>query len=373
VVKEKILDKNVLHEVVLVLKQKNLDYLKSLVDEISDPDHRNYQNFLSMEKVHSLTTNLVLYSKVKEIMENRGFVVRKDGNYQYMTVSASVAIVEQMFQAEFFSGKIHDLKFVSSNGYIIPLELRDHIDSVFGIIDYPTFDEMDLSDSYRRFLSESGDENYLDSLEILKSVYDIRNLSSSPYATQAIFATSSTSVNGSASLADIRQFQNLYGIPEGSIGANNGQLLTAACSSCDTSNMLLEYATAVAQKSPTSLYFYSSSTSNYWVSWIKTVSAMRSPPLVITIGYLQYEKYITKAVAQAFQNEAVKLSAAGVTLVASSGIDGVAGPNARSDSTRCGYYPLFPATCPYVTVVGSTMVREYYCYVNIVINLFLIY
>jgi hypothetical protein len=52
----------------------------------------------------------------------------------------------------------------------------------------------------------------------------------------------------------------------------------------------------------------------------------------------------------------MKLSLMGVTLVAASGDDGVAGAPARTDPFRCGYYPMFPASSPYVTAVGATMV-----------------
>ena len=43
----------------------------------------------------------------------------------------------------------------------------------------------------------------------------------------------------------------------------------------------------------------------------------------------------------------------GVTVLASSGDDGVSG--AFRGPSGCGYYPYFPATNPYVTAVGGTM------------------
>ncbi len=45
-----------------------------------------------------------------------------------------------------------------------------------------------------------------------------------------------------------------------------------------------------------------------------------------------------------------------VTIVVSSGDDGVAGYNARTSASLCGYYPQFPASTPYVVAVGGTMV-----------------
>ncbi len=46
----------------------------------------------------------------------------------------------------------------------------------------------------------------------------------------------------------------------------------------------------------------------------------------------------------------------GVTLVAASGDDGVSGYLTRSGRVSCGYYPMFPASSPYVTAVSGTSV-----------------
>ena len=86
-----------------------------------------------------------------------------------------------------------------------------------------------------------------------------------------------------------------------------------------------------------------------------------------------------------FNTEAIKLAAMGVTVLVSSGDDGVANTGCPCDSqsapsvsncacsadsssnvlftswsgsgswTGTGYFPSFPATCPYVTAVGATM------------------
>lgn len=47
-----------------------------------------------------------------------------------------------------------------------------------------------------------------------------------------------------------------------------------------------------------------------------------------------------------------------MTILVSSGDDGVANFQARSDASKCGYNPSFPATSPYVTAVGATQGPE---------------
>ncbi len=49
-----------------------------------------------------------------------------------------------------------------------------------------------------------------------------------------------------------------------------------------------------------------------------------------------------------------------VTLIASSGDDGVAGNRANQSPDKCGYFPQFPASSPYVTAVGGTQGPESY-------------
>jgi tripeptidyl-peptidase-1 len=92
---------------------------------------------------------------------------------------------------------------------------------------------------------------------------------------------------------------------------------------------------------------------------------------------------VTSSTKNSFNTEAKKLAAIGVTVMVSSGDDGVAnfgctcpGGSASYHNCACnadssssilftswsgtswsgqGYFPSFPATCPYVTAVGGTM------------------
>lgn len=83
---------------------------------------------------------------------------------------------------------------------------------------------------------------------------------------------------------------------------------------------------------------------------------------------LQFYSYSSM---KAFHNEAIKLAAMGVSIVVSSGDDGVSGGGCYCDYLSSsnvyqpwqgknnwagvGYFPDFPATDPYVTAVGATM------------------
>lgn len=48
----------------------------------------------------------------------------------------------------------------------------------------------------------------------------------------------------------------------------------------------------------------------------------------------------------------------GVTVIVSSGDDGVSGSNTRGNPGACGFFPQFPASSPHVTTVGATQGPE---------------
>ena len=64
-----------------------------------------------------------------------------------------------------------------------------------------------------------------------------------------------------------------------------------------------------------------------------------SVPWILSISYGGPEDTISLSQLQTFNTEALKLGVLGVTLVAASGDDGVAGFEARGDAANCGYVP----------------------------------
>jgi len=84
-----------------------------------------------------------------------------------------------------------------------------------------------------------------------------------------------------------------------------------------------------------------------------TLADTSNPANVYSISYGATEIYVQQSDKDSFQTEAIKLGVMGTTIVASSGDSGV-----LSIDDECGYYALFPASCPYVTAVGGTVGPE---------------
>ena len=95
------------------------------------------------------------------------------------------------------------------------------------------------------------------------------------------------------------------------------------------------------------------------VQWMVQVSQMSKPPQVFSISYGADEDRLPTSYGAAFNTIAIKLGLRGITITVSSGDDGALSSSARKNPLGCAYHPSFPATSPYVTAVGGTMVSDF--------------
>jgi len=139
-----------------------------------------------------------------------------------------------------------------------------------------------------------------------------------------------------------------------------------ACSTsinnCIEANLDIQYMKAVSQATPTTYYYWDGTSSDLWVSFlvdfVSRTNFTTNTPQVISISYSSPESQISSAYFHSFTVQAMKLAAAGVTIVASSGDDGANCPAGFCgvSTPSCGYSPQFPASNPFVTAVGATQV-----------------
>ena len=80
--------------------------------------------------------------------------------------------------------------------------------------------------------------------------------------------------------------------------------------------MDVQYLMAVSQKSPTTHWY---TDSNSFADWLFRVANFIKPPLVLSISYGAPESSVSKSEFDAFNIQAVKLNAMGVSIVAASG------------------------------------------------------
>jgi tripeptidyl-peptidase-1 len=177
-------------------------------------------------------------------------------------------------------------------------------------------------------------------------------------STQAIFASNQQAY----SPWDIEYFKRSFGQTTQAVPIDiGGYLDNNVCKSdpnaCAESSLDLEYIMSTSEVSPTTFWY----TENDFGTWLSDVANTASPPLVMSISYGSEEQYNSVSILDAFSTQAIKLSSMGVTIVVASGDDGANSRNVRYNGIgSCGYVAIFPASNPYVTSVGSTVVSSNY-------------
>ncbi|KAH9044203.1 subtilisin-like protein [Lactarius hengduanensis] len=126
-------------------------------------------------------------------------------------------------------------------------------------------------------------------------------------------------------------------------------------------NMDIQYAEAMAY--PTPHIFYStgqgpSGMDDWYVSWLEYILDQENIPQTISISYGTEERFMSMEYATNVCDQFAKLGVRGVSVLVSSGNDGIGKGTCLRDDGTVRFMPRFPATCPFVTVVGGTTGHE---------------
>ena len=203
-------------------------------------------------------------------------------------------------------------------------------------------------------------------ISFLDTYYDIASNIGSSEISQSVFETSGQSF----SPTDLTSFQNRYDTTVQTaevIGGHDVSSCTMANDQCTEGNLDIQYIMGMAQVT-TSTYYYVGGNDPF-VSYVSAIQDSSDPILVNSISWGSVEQDNPISSLSTFYTETMALAAQGVTVMVSSGDQGVSnsqcacnensGSNtvswASSTWTGKGYFPSFPASCPYVTAVGATM------------------
>ncbi|KAH9056900.1 subtilisin-like protein [Lactarius vividus] len=122
-------------------------------------------------------------------------------------------------------------------------------------------------------------------------------------------------------------------------------------------NMDIQYAEAMAY--PTPHIFYStgqgaSGTDDWYLTWLEYIFDQEDIPQTISLSYGAEETYLSREYTSFVCNCFAMIGARGVSVLVSSGDDGVGRGSCVNEGGTVRFIPRFPATCPYVTSVGGT-------------------
>ena len=244
--------------------------------------------------------------------------------------------------------------------YSLPSDIAEHVLSVFNVADFPVTSKSHVKKGRQPTPAELANtmaspagtiiKNYV-TPALLSQVYHIGSNTGSSLVSQGVYETS----NQWFSPSDLTTFQSAMGLPSQPIAVDiGGHSANNACSAqgegnCLEGNLDTQYIMGVSQGTPTTYYYIDEN--NFILDWLVSVAKLSSPPLVLSVSWGSAESYYTAAYMTSVNNEAIILSAMGVSLFASSGDDG-----ANAGGTTCGYMPSFPASSAYFTAVGATNV-----------------
>jgi tripeptidyl-peptidase I len=354
------------HEVVFMIRQRNMDELTRKLEDVSDPSSPNYGQHMSMNEVVAMTANPEgLVAVTSYLVRNGATIVSETLHGEYVTAAAPIAVWEKVLNTEFFTfhqtqvdGRIEAL--VRAESYSIPRELGAHVMHVMNTIDTPlmthsssrTTPSVVNQKEKSRFLT-TGDWQAVSPRKI-KEFYNVSNYHGSEQSTQVVYETNDQNF----SPKDLKLFQSTFNLKQQSAIAINGNNNDTTCildaSLCGESNLDLQYIMAISQGSPSTHWY----TNMEFSSWLISVANTAVPPLVLSISWGAFENEVPDSHHDAFSFQSMKLGVMGTTIVVASGDDGANGAVARTGVDKCGYRPTFPAASPYVVSVGSTSVSE---------------
>jgi tripeptidyl-peptidase-1 len=380
------------HEVVFALKQNNLDIIERKVLERATPGNPDYQNWMSFNDISALIKNEVATSFVHSWLGAFPdiHVSWKSRRGEYVRASASIATWEILFDTSFFEwhDSFHSRVVSRCEQYSLPGEAEAHIVAVFHTSQAP---------SALLKLGATGGKEFLASVALsepvtvpyLNEYYDIASNIGNSTQNMSVFETDEVYF----SQADLHTFQTTFSLTEQSaIDIGGGAVAESVCSinannSCGEGNLDIQYIMGMSQVNG-GIYWYNNYNSSDFgdslVAWITAVADDPNPPVVSSMSYGTPEQLLAASILSSFSTEAMKTTGIGVSIMVASGDNGAIGnyctecfkhldsspyncpcyANSGSDIlswtvsnswTGTGYFPSFPATCPYVTAVGATM------------------
>ena len=245
-------DINRLHDVTFCVQQRNIKELEKILAEVSDPFSPSYGKYLSSADVAGISANSVGSEALRDFLRGNSIDIVHETLYgEYITARGTIAQWELMFSNKFheFNHATTGMSFVRSTEYTIPGDISHHVSAVFNVTDLPS---IRVARDHAEVSLVLGAGSITPATLI--SYYNIDTSLSSIAASQTVYSTSGQLFSS----GDIALFQSTYGIPNHPVDSDpQHRNDDATCSSrndrCYDSNLYLEYAMAIAQKSNTSI------------------------------------------------------------------------------------------------------------------------
>ncbi|KAJ6488213.1 subtilisin-like protein [Mycena vitilis] len=381
------------------LSQHGFSELESLLRDISDPVHPNYGKHLSKDQVHALSKPSS--TTIKLVGDWLGAYnatsVKWSASQDSVTAVIPVSSAEIMLSTRFgiFEHVKSGKHVVRALSYSLPEDLISHIDFVHpttaffdplrhGLGHFASGEDIaTLSSHLQKRPVALNQSEFVSCVNItdppcIRRLYNIGSYT----ADAAVVGNNHIGVAGYLNIWAKPDSFKLYlddYIPE-SIGSSytlnivniTGPFATNTVS--DEGNLDTQLAVQVAYPIPVT-YYTTNAVPPYipdqnqdgeqpgvnepYLDFVEYLLGLDNPPTVITTSYGDDEQTVPKDYANAVCQGFAKLGARGVSVIFSSGDQGLGTGNLPSCIANTGnnattFLPNFPASCPYVTTVGET-------------------
>lgn len=396
-----------MHELLFVLRPRNLDKLEALVMDITDPSSPNYRQWVSRTQLGDLTRNEDALSALRAALAEHPDVqlLREAPGGESLRASARTRTWERLLNTEFhmWQHPAGEAVAVHATDFMLPQSLQAHIDDVLEATDFEfgpasrspgTISAVDSHetrdtlasfgyDSFEQLERHRGED--IISPTKLRKIYNMPPISErgtdlaeqESQASQVVFGT----IGQHWSPSDRTTFEEAFKIPQDKYvkqlhGEKEGFAMSgdATCranpNGCLEANLDVQYIMAMAPWADTG-YWYTPNASaggmyQFLVDFSERFADAETVPDVISISYGVAELLVPEAVTRLFDLQAMKLAARGVTVLVASGDSGADGASdvARNfGDSRCLHLDMpklslqvdWPAASRWVTAVGATL------------------
>jgi tripeptidyl-peptidase-1 len=357
---------------IVALKQQNLDVLEETFYAVSDPDHEQYRNFLSIEEITKIVAPPEHDRKVVlKWLKANGVTEKIVDNGDSLEVTCTVEVAERLFYTEFrtFRHKVHGKTLIRQFGdFSIPSHMEKYVDMVLGLSEFPVggYTLKKSPKTVQKANSSSPD--------ILVSIV--------PQTVQVIYGTGSAKVGSSGASVGVIEFEQQYFAPSDLQAFAQSFALNIAPVSAsrtvgfnDPTNPQLEATLDIQYVLGVAL----GATGWFWIEadpvWLYGFAThfftTTNIPQVVSISYGwneedQCENGIgsseceqlgvnSQQYVQRVNVEFQKIGLRGTSLISASGDSGANG-RTDPDCSENHLNPPYPAASPYITAVGATQI-----------------
>jgi len=358
----------------IALKQQNLDELEDYFWKVSNPRHELYGQYKTAEEIKEWTETPLeirenvlnwvqsVYKKVAVSSDTFSIIDRHDA----LKITAPVSVVEALFNTELAAfkrtrGQLQDKMWIKYVGtFSVPKEFESVIVLVTGIVEFTP-----IPQGVRTYESRARGTYGCNVPYTMKRMYSIPDGTdvATNKASQAPYSEIGNKDEGFGA-NDLKTFQSINSLknnPITNIIGDDAHSYTDA--DTDTEAALdVQCLTGFGVNANTSFWVM-----NDWMyEFAQEILNTKNPPLVNSMSYGWYESqqcridgscsqkgWDSETYVERTDAEFQKLGVMGITMLASSGDDGV-----ESDKGCDEMRPDFPASSIYVTSVGATAVVE---------------